>query len=175
MNKPVDAQDVVRKIQQAKAQGAGQQQMNLPKPEDCPDMLCEGCGSEVFIQTFCFKALSVLQAPCFALTFDDPDAPAGTWIHWVLYNIPADASDLPEGVLADAELPDGSLNGENSWRRMGYGGPCPPRGTHRYVFHLYALDTALDLEAGAGEKQLLQAMEGHILAQAELMGPYTRP
>jgi Raf kinase inhibitor-like YbhB/YbcL family protein len=110
----------------------------------------------------------------FALTFDDPDAPAGTWTHWALYNIPADASALPEGVPADAELPDGSLNGENSWRRMGYGGPCPPGGTHRYVFHLYALDTALDLEAGAGEKQLLQAMEGHILAQAELMGPYTR-
>jgi Raf kinase inhibitor-like YbhB/YbcL family protein len=110
----------------------------------------------------------------FALTFDDPDAPAGVWVHWLLFNIPADARALPDGVPADAELPDGSLNGVNSWRRMGYGGPCPPGGTHRYVFKLHALDTMLDLEAGASKKELLQAMEGHILAQAELMGPYTR-
>lgn len=108
------------------------------------------------------------------LICDDPDAPIGTWVHWVLYNVPAEARSLPEAVAADAELPDGSRNGKNGWGRLGYGGPCPPSGTHRYFFKLYALDTMLDLAAGASEKQVLQAMEGHILAQAELMGTYTR-
>ena len=110
----------------------------------------------------------------FALIADDPDAPAGTWVHWVLYNLPAEARELPEAIPPDAELPDGSRHGNNSWRRPGYGGPCPPGGTHRYFFKLYALDTLLDLEAGASKDKLLQAMEGHILAQAELMGVYTR-
>ena len=110
----------------------------------------------------------------FALIADDPDAPMGTWVHWVLYNIPAQARGLPEAVSSDAELPDGSRHGQNSWRRLGYGGPCPPSGTHRYFFKLYALDAQLDLAAGANKKQLLRAMEGHVLAQAELMGTYTR-
>ena len=110
----------------------------------------------------------------FALIADDPDAPMGTWVHWVLYNIPAQARSLPEAVSSDAELPDGSRHGQNSWRRLGYGGPCPPSGTHRYFFKLYALDAQLDLAAGTNKKQLLRAMEGHILAQAELMGTYTR-
>ena len=109
-----------------------------------------------------------------ALICDDVDAPGGIWVHWVLYNLPAEARGLPEDVPPDADLPDGSRHGENSWPRLGYGGPCPPSGTHRYVFRLYALDTALDLAAGAGKEQLLQAMEGHILARAELMGTYTR-
>jgi len=110
----------------------------------------------------------------FALIVDDPDAPIGTWVHWVLYNLPAEVTALPEAVPLDAELPDGSRHGQNSWRRLGYGGPCPPRGTHRYFFKLYALDTVLDLAAGASKKQLLRAMERHILAQAELMGTCTR-
>ena len=110
----------------------------------------------------------------FALICDDPDAPVGTWIHWVLFNLPAEARALPEAVPADADLADGGRHGENSWRRLGYGGPCPPGGTHRYFFKLYALDTVLDLDAGAGKKQVLRAMEGHILAQAELMGTYSR-
>ncbi|HET89398.1 MAG TPA: YbhB/YbcL family Raf kinase inhibitor-like protein [Chloroflexi bacterium] len=109
-----------------------------------------------------------------ALIMDDPDAPVGTWVHWVVYAIPADARGLDESLPPDAELPDGSRHGRNSWRRNDYGGPCPPRGTHRYVFKLYALDMTLDLRAGATKKQLLQAMEGHILAQAELMGTYQR-
>jgi Raf kinase inhibitor-like YbhB/YbcL family protein len=109
-----------------------------------------------------------------ALICDDPDAPIGTWVHWVLYNLPAEARALPEAIPPEAELPDGSQHGENSWRRLDYGGPCPPSGTHRYFFKLYALDTVLDLEAGEGKKQVLQAMEGHILAQAELMGVYSR-
>lgn len=110
----------------------------------------------------------------FALINDDPDAPVGTWDHWVLYNLPSEARSLPEAVSSDAELPDGSRNGQNSWRRLGYGGPCPPSGTHRYFFKLYALDTALGLDPGAGKQQVLTAMEGHILGQAELMGVYSR-
>ena len=110
----------------------------------------------------------------FTLIADDPDAPVGTWVHWVLYNLPAETRALPEAVPPDADLPDGSRHGQNSWPRLGYGGPCPPSGTHRYFFKLYALDTVLDLKSGASKKQLLQAMEGHILGQAELMGLYTR-
>lgn len=110
----------------------------------------------------------------FALINDDPDAPVGTWDHWVIYNVPSEARSLPEAVSSDAELPDGSRNGQNSWRRLGYGGPCPPSGTHRYFFKLYALDTSLGLEPGAGKQQVLTAMEGHILGQAELMGVYSR-
>ncbi len=111
----------------------------------------------------------------FALIMDDPDAPVGTWVHWVLYNIPADARELAETFPSDAELSDGSRSGKNSWSKSGYGGPCPPNSTHRYYFKLYALDTQLDLAAGATKAQLLKAMEGHILAQTELMGTYQHP
>ncbi len=110
----------------------------------------------------------------FALIADDPDAPMGTWVHWVLFNVPASTRALPEAVPPEAELSDGSRHGRNSWRRLGYGGPCPPSGTHRYFFKLYALDTVLSLSAGASKEQLLQAMKGHILMQIELMGVYTR-
>lgn len=110
----------------------------------------------------------------FALIMDDPDAPMGTWVHWVLYAIPATTRALPAGISNAATLPDGSRHGKNSWGKSGYGGPCPPRGTHRYFFKLYALDTVLDLAPGATKEQLLKAMEGHILAQAELMGTYKR-
>lgn len=109
-----------------------------------------------------------------ALIADDPDAPVGTWVHWVLFNLPAASRGLPEAVPTDQELADGSRHGQNSWRRSGYGGPCPPGGTHRYFFKLYALDTTLDLAAGASKEQLLGAMEGHILAETELMGVYSR-
>jgi hypothetical protein len=110
----------------------------------------------------------------FALAMDDPDAPVGTWDHWVLYNIPAETRNLPEGVPPEATLSDGSRHGENSWGRLDYGGPCPPGGTHRYFFRLYALDTILDLEPGASKEELLATMQGHILAHAELMGRYAR-
>lgn len=106
----------------------------------------------------------------FALILDDPDAPAGPWVHWVLFNLPANLRDLPE----KATPPQGSLEGKNGWGRVGYGGPCPPRGSHRYLFKLYALDTSLTLARGAGKAQLLTSMEGHILAQAELVGTYSR-
>lgn len=108
------------------------------------------------------------------LIVDDPDAPAGTWVHWVLFNIPAETQALLEDVPAEAELPDGSTHGANSWKRLGYGGPCPPGGTHRYFFKLYALDAQLSLEAGVTKQDVLDAMEGHVLAQGELMGTFSR-
>ncbi len=110
----------------------------------------------------------------FALISDDPDAPVGTWVHWVLYNLPGKTTSLAEAVPSKDELSDGSRHGRSSWGRSAYGGPCPPGGTHRYFFKLYALDMVLELAAGAGKEQLLKAMEGHILAQAELMGLYAR-
>ncbi|RMF89683.1 MAG: YbhB/YbcL family Raf kinase inhibitor-like protein [Methanobacteriota archaeon] len=110
-----------------------------------------------------------------ALIMDDPDAPAGTWVHWVIYNIPGDRAGLPEGVPAEESLADGTLQGTNDFRRIGYGGPCPPRGPpHRYYFKLYALDTALDLPAGASKAELERAMDGHIIGRGELMGRYGR-
>lgn len=109
-----------------------------------------------------------------ALISDDPDAPVGTWVHWVVYNLPAGIRSLPEGASPAAGLPQGGVHGQNSWRRLEYGGPCPPSGTHRYFFKLYALDITLELGPGAGKKELLGAMEGHVLAQAELMGTYSR-
>lgn len=110
----------------------------------------------------------------FALICDDPDAPMGTWVHWVLFNLPADTRNLPEAVPPDKELSNGARQGTNDFRKIGYGGPCPPSGTHRYYFKLYALDTLLDLPAGASKAQLLKAMEGHVLAEGQLMGRYSR-
>jgi len=109
-----------------------------------------------------------------ALICDDPDAPAGTWVHWVLFNIPADEKGLAAQIAPDAKLSNGALHGTNDFRRLGYGGPCPPRGTHRYYFKLYALDTVLPLKAGATKAQVEAAMAGHILAQGQLMGKYKR-
>lgn len=112
----------------------------------------------------------------FALICDDPDAPRATpWVHWVIFNIPAQTRQLPEGVPTDKDLPDGSRQGKNDYGDIGYGGPQPPSGTHRYFFRLYALDTTLDLPAGTTTKdQLLKAMVGHVLARGELMGKYSR-
>jgi Raf kinase inhibitor-like YbhB/YbcL family protein len=109
----------------------------------------------------------------FALIMDDPDAPSGTFVHWVIYNIPAASTSLPESLPKDAELADGSTQGPNSARRPGYTPPCPPGGTHRYFFKVYALNTVLTL-AAAGKEELWQAMQGHILAHGELMGTYAR-
>ena len=114
----------------------------------------------------------------FALIVDDPDAPDPanprmTWVHWVLYNIPATVRSLPEG-LKDKDLPKGTLQGLNDWKKSGYGGPCPPIGKHRYFHKLYALDIVLpDLRRPTKEK-LEKAMEGHVLSMAELIGLYQR-
>lgn len=113
-------------------------------------------------------------AKSLALIADDPDAPVGTWVHWVLFDIPPDKGGLPEHVPATAESDGAGVHGSNSWQHLGYGGPCPPGGTHRYFFKLYALDTLLALPTGAGKAQLLSAMEGHVLARTELMGTYQR-
>lgn len=110
----------------------------------------------------------------FTLIVDDPDAPMGVWVHWLLFDIPASASGLPEAIPQTAVLADGSRHGTNSWGRRDYGGPCPPSGTHRYFFKVYALDAPLALPAGATNAQLLQEMQGHILAEGELMGVYRR-
>ncbi len=110
----------------------------------------------------------------FALICEDPDAPGGTWVHWVIYGIPADRKALDESVRPERELDRGIRQGKNSWPRIGYGGPCPPGGTHRYYFKLYALDTVLTLSPGATKEQLLAAMKGHILEEAHLMGTYQR-
>ncbi len=110
-----------------------------------------------------------------ALIADDPDAPVGTWTHWIAWNIPAGSAGLPEGVPKTESLGDGTRQGKNDFRRIGYGGPCPPPGKpHRYFFKLYALGAKLDLKAGASRSELESAMKGHVLGQAEVMGKYGR-
>ena len=112
---------------------------------------------------------------CFALIVEDPDAPRGTWVHWVLYDLPVSERTLPQGVPTSRELPSGARQGQNDFRKIGYGGPCPPPGTgHRYYFRLYALDSKLDLDPGIKKTDLERAMSGHIIGQAELMGRYRR-
>lgn len=114
-------------------------------------------------------------AASFAIIMDDPDAPAGTWVHWVLWNLPATTRSLPEGVPKRAQLPDGARQGRNSFGKIGYNGPCPPSGqTHRYVFRLYALDKGFSVEPYGGGTNLQAAMRGHILAQSEYMGSFHR-
>ena len=114
-------------------------------------------------------------AKSFALICDDPDAPVGDWVHWVIYGLPAATTALPEKIAPSETLPNGARQGVNDFRRVGYGGPCPPPGKpHRYFFKLYALDAELPRQSRASKADLLRAMQGHILAQAQLMGTYQR-
>ena len=108
----------------------------------------------------------------FVLINDDPDAPVGTWDHWILFNLDGKTTELAENV--DLSKLAGVQLGHNSWRRNDYGGPCPPYGTHRYFFKLYALDIKLDLPASSSKQDIEKAMAGHILAEAELLGRYKR-
>ena len=116
-----------------------------------------------------------------ALIVDDPDAPAGTWVHWVVYNLPPESRGLPVGAsaanpaasAASSQLPAGAQQGKSSFNRQDYGGPCPPSGSHRYFFKLYALDTTISGE-GLDANALRKAMDGHVLAQGELMGTYQK-
>ena len=135
---------------------------------------CEGSDTS--------PALAWSDAPAgtksFALIVDDPDAPDPkaprmTWVHWVLYDIPAATTALPEGIAPDA-LPAGTGQGLNDWKRTGYGGPCPPIGRHRYFHKLYALDAVLSDLGSPTKAQLEQAMQGHVLASAELVGTYEK-
>jgi Raf kinase inhibitor-like YbhB/YbcL family protein len=120
-------------------------------------------------------------ARALVLIADDPDAPRGTWTHWVLYDLPAEAGALPERLPPEAtvEVPSGEAShvarqGRNDFRKLGYGGPCPPSGTHRYDFRLYALDAPTGLEPGATRREVLDAIDGHVLARGQLMGRYAR-
>ena len=109
----------------------------------------------------------------FTLIMDDPDAPVGTWVHWVLFGLPADAKELSEGVAKQDQLSNGARQGRNDFGKIGYGGPCPPPGKpHRYFFKLYALDSKLNLKAGATKAEVERAMKGHVVGQAELVGRY---
>jgi Raf kinase inhibitor-like YbhB/YbcL family protein len=114
------------------------------------------------------------EAKSLALICDDPDAPVGTWVHWVLYELPGSETGLPEAVPPQEQLANGAKQGLNDFRKIGYGGPCPPSGVHRYFFKLYALDDFLHLPPGVTKSQLLKAMEGHILVQTQLVGKYQR-
>ncbi|HEY9856247.1 MAG TPA: YbhB/YbcL family Raf kinase inhibitor-like protein [Stenomitos sp.] len=109
-----------------------------------------------------------------AIICDDPDAPRKVWVHWVLYDLPAKTTHLAEQVPPAERLPTGGTQGRNDFGTIGYGGPCPPSGTHRYVFQLYALDRKLGLQPGATKQQVLKAMQGHVIAEAQLTGTYTR-
>jgi len=114
-------------------------------------------------------------AQSFALIVDDPDAPAGTWVHWVAYDLPAATHQLPEGVAKIAQIAGGGTQGINDFGNLGYGGPCPPAGNaHRYFFKLYALKAKLDLKPGASKKQVVQAMQGQVLGEVQLVGKYRR-
>ncbi len=111
----------------------------------------------------------------FALICDDPDAPRGAWVHWVIFHLPAEQRGLDEGIATQSELPSGARQGTNDFGKIGYGGPAPPPGEpHRYLFKVYALDTALDLAPGANKSQLVAAMKGHVLGEGQLMGRYGR-
>jgi len=109
-----------------------------------------------------------------AVISDDPDAPMGTWVHWLLYNLPPDETELAEGFPDDETLKDGTRQGVTSFGKCGYGGPCPPSGTHRYYFKIYAVDTAIDTATVLDKQALLDNLEGHILSQGQLMGRYKR-
>ena len=114
-------------------------------------------------------------AKAFALIADDPDAPVGTWTHWLIWNVPANVHHFTEGVAKTPQLPDGSRQGQNDFKKVGYNGPCPPPGKpHRYYFKLFALDAPLEVKAGATRKELESAMKGHVVAEAQFMGRYGR-
>jgi hypothetical protein len=113
-------------------------------------------------------------AKTLAIVCDDLDAPGGMWVHWVLYNLPAENIGLVENLPATEKLAAGGFQGANDFQKIGYGGPCPPSGIHHYYFKIYALDSELPLKAGATKAELLKAMEGHIVLQGQLMGTYKR-
>ncbi|HAR63642.1 MAG: YbhB/YbcL family Raf kinase inhibitor-like protein [Candidatus Margulisiibacteriota bacterium] len=113
-------------------------------------------------------------AKSIAIITEDPDAPRGVWTHWVVYNLPADIKGLPEEVPTQDTLKNGAEQGINDSKNIGYGGPCPPSGVHRYYFKIYALDEKLPLKSGSTKGDVVKAMKGHILAEGQLMGKYKK-
>jgi Raf kinase inhibitor-like YbhB/YbcL family protein len=139
-----------------------------PIPVECT------CDGEDLSPHLAWSAIPV-ETRSFALVCDDPDAPRGTWVHWVLFNLSAEAVELAPGVPRVPELPSGARQGVNDSGEIGYSGPCPPPGKpHRYFFRLYALDSALNLPAGVARAELDRAKVGHVLAEATIMGTYQR-
>jgi len=140
---------------------------SMPIPEK---YTCDGADVSIPLEW-----LDIPQEPqSLAVIMDDPDAPGGTWVHWVVYNIPVSRMYLAENQPKGNRLPDGSLQGLNSWNRTGYGGPCPPGGTHRYFFKLYALQNMPVLASGLTKAGLVESMRGHIIEQVEFFGTYRR-
>ncbi|MDO5835249.1 MAG: YbhB/YbcL family Raf kinase inhibitor-like protein [Methanobacterium sp.] len=118
--------------------------------------------------------LSIPSGGSIAIICEDPDSSGGTWIHWVIFNLPPETRSLPEMVMPREKLENGALQGVNSWGNIGFSGPCPPSGTHHYYFKIYLLDTKLDLPSGTSKEEVLKAMKGHIIDEGQLMGTYTR-
>ncbi|HLP89222.1 MAG TPA: YbhB/YbcL family Raf kinase inhibitor-like protein [Nostocaceae cyanobacterium] len=114
------------------------------------------------------------QTQSLALIVDDPDAPIKIFVHWLVYDLPPTSRQLPEQISQEKTIKNGGVQGKNDFNKLGYGGPCPPSGTHRYIFQIYALDKKLNLPPGASKAQLIAAMDGHILAKGELIGRYQR-
>ena len=132
------------------------------------------CDGENLSPSLAWSGVPV-ETRSFALVCDDPDAPRGTWVHWLLYNLPADTCELGPGIPNDPELPSHARHGTTDFGDVGYGGPCPPAGKpHRYFFRLHALDTSLNLAPGVDRAELEEAMAGHVLAVGTLMGTYER-
>lgn len=131
---------------------------------------CDGENVSPFLSWDSFPE----ETKSFAIFCDDPDAPSGGWVHWVVYNIPVEVTSLQEGLATDSVLGNGIIQGLTDFKRTGYGGPCPPSGTHRYYFKIYALNDSLDLGPGLNEEQLLRKITPNIISQGELMGTYRR-
>src|SRR5665213_510770 len=138
------------------------------------------CKGQNISPDICWKG-EPTKTKSFVLIVEDPDAPGQTWVHWVIYNIPikkaspdGNVYELTEGYPRDEETPGGILQGSNDFKKIGYDGPCPPSGIHRYYFELYALNGILDLSAGVTKAELVTAMKGHVLAQTQMMGTYSK-
>jgi len=166
-----------RSVYQSYLSGAAMQHMYLKSPtfqsgnEIPKQFTCEGQDLSPALQWGDAPA----KTQSFALIADDPDAPSGTFVHWVLFDLPTNMTELPQGVPKSEHLGSGGTHGTNDFGKIGYGGPCPPAGkTHRYFFKLYALDTTLALKPGAKKQDVERAMKGHILDQTELIGKYQR-
>lgn len=144
----------------------------FPKGGDIPSKY--SCSGEDVSPSLSWSGAPA-ETKSFALIVEDPDAPSGTFTHWIVYDLPAATRQLPENVSRTDDLSGGGRQGRNDFHRVGYGGPCPPPGRpHRYFFKLYALNAALNLPAGASKREVESAMRSRILAQAELMGKFAR-